>query len=154
MQFHGTADEYTTSAGNVVATLYSDATHSTAFPAVTLATAGSGKAAAFTYDLAKSIIYTRQGNPAWAAQERDGQAPIRSDDLFFGAKAGDFQADWVDLSKVQIPQADEQQRLLVNLIVQMTSGGTSTPFTPRLFGRHGKPEICIEREMRVIGLPL
>src|SRR6185436_6393708 len=127
MQFHGTADEYTTSAGNVVATLYSDSTHATAFPAVTLTTAGSGKAAAFTYDLAKSIIQTRQGNPAWASQERDGQAPIRSDDLFFGAKAGDFQADWVDLSKVQIPQADEQQRLLVNLIIQMTSGGRPLP---------------------------
>jgi Domain of unknown function (DUF4082)/Bacterial Ig-like domain/Bacterial Ig domain len=127
MQFHGAADEYTTSVGNVVATLYSDATHATAFPAVTLTTAGSGKAAAFTFDLARSIISTRQGNPAWAGQERDGQAPIRSDDLFFGAKAGDFQPDWVDLTKVQIPQADEQQRLLVNLILQMTSGGRPLP---------------------------
>ena len=43
-----------------------------------------GQAAAFTYDLAKSVVYTRQGNPAWAGQERDGTAPIRSDDLFFG----------------------------------------------------------------------
>ena len=24
------------------------------------------------YDLARSVIYTRQGNPAWAGQERDG----------------------------------------------------------------------------------
>ena len=38
------------------------------------------------------------------------------DDLFFGAKAGDVQPDWVDLNKVAIPQADEQQRLLANLI--------------------------------------
>ena len=30
------------------------------------------------------MVYTRQGNPAWAGQERDGQTPIRSDDLFFG----------------------------------------------------------------------
>ena len=52
---------------------------------------------------------TRQGNPAWAGQERDGaSAGIRSDDLFF--------PDWVDLDKVAIPQADEQQRLLANLI--------------------------------------
>ena len=71
-----------------------------------------GQAAAFTYDLARSIVYTRQGNPAWSGQERDGVAPIRSDDLFFGGA----QADWVDLSKVAIPQADEQQRLLANLI--------------------------------------
>ena len=39
--------------------------------------------------------------------------------MFFGAKSGDVQPDWVDLNKVQIPQADEQQRLLVNLIEQM-----------------------------------
>ncbi len=46
-----------------------------------------GQAAAFTYDLARSVVYTRQGNPAWAAQERDGFAPIRSDDLFYGAES-------------------------------------------------------------------
>ena len=74
-----------------------------------------GHAAAFTFDLARSIVYTRQGNPAWSGQERDGNGPIRSDDLFFGAAAGDVQADWVDLNKVAIPQADEQQRLLANL---------------------------------------
>ena len=32
---------------------------------------------------------------------------------------GDPQADWVDLNKVAIPQADEQQRLLANLIGHM-----------------------------------
>ena len=75
-----------------------------------------GQVAAFTYDLAKSVIYTRQGNPAWSGQERDGILPIRSDDLFFGAAAGDSRPDWVDLNKVAIPQADEQQRLLANII--------------------------------------
>lgn len=75
-----------------------------------------GQAVAFTYDLARSVVYTRQGNPAWAGQERDGTAPIRSDDLFFGNAAGDAQPDWVDLNKVAIPQADEQQRLLANII--------------------------------------
>ena len=44
---------------------------------------------------------------------------MRSDDLFFGDKQGDAQPDWVDLSKVAIPQADEQQRLLTNLIERM-----------------------------------
>ena len=38
--------------------------------------------------------------------------PIRPDDLFY--------PDWIDLDKVAIPQADEQQRLLANLIIQMT----------------------------------
>ena len=36
--------------------------------------------------------------------------------MFYGAKPGDEQRDWVNLDKVEIPQADEQQRLLANLI--------------------------------------
>ena len=76
IQFHGTADRYTLDAGaEALATLYSSASTATANPAVTLRDVGSngGQAAAFTYDLAKSVVYTRQGNPAWAGQERDGQ---------------------------------------------------------------------------------
>ena len=108
-------------ARRAVATLYSNATTATANPAVTLRSVGSngGQAAAFTYDLARSVVYTRQGNPAWAGQERDGVVGIRPDDLFYGAKSGDVQPDWLDTSKIAIPQADEQQRLLVNLITQM-----------------------------------
>jgi hypothetical protein len=69
------------------------------------------------------VIYTRQGNPAWAGQERDGQPPIRPDDLFFGGG----QANWVDFSKVAIPQADEQQRLLANLIQFMNTDRKPIP---------------------------
>ena len=61
----------------------------------------------------------RQGNAAWSGQERDSFTPIRSDDLFFGNASGDPQPDWIDLSKVIIPQADEQQRLLAQLILSM-----------------------------------
>ena len=113
IQFHGTANLHTLSGATSLATLYSNATTATVYPAVTTRTVGvnGGTAVAFTYDLAKSIIYTRQGNPAWAGQKRDGQIdPIRSDDLFF--------PDWVDFNKVAIPQADEQQRLLANIILQ------------------------------------
>ena len=97
MQFHGAADRYTLAGASTIATLYSDATAATSSPAVTVRSVGTsgGQAAAFTYDLARSVVYTRQGNPAWAGQERDGQAPIRSDDLFFGGS----QADWVDLTQ-------------------------------------------------------
>jgi hypothetical protein len=122
IQFHGAADRYDLGEARAVATLYSDANTATQNPAVTMRDVGTngGQAAAFTYDLAKSVVYTRQGNPAWSGDERDGQSgPIRSDDLFFGAKAGDVQPDWVDLNKVAIPQADEQQRLLANLIGDM-----------------------------------
>jgi len=117
MQFHGTADRYTIAdaATRIVATLYSDAATSTSNPALTIRNVGSngGRAAAFAFDLARSIVYTRQGNPQWSGQERDAISPIRSDDLFFGGT----ERDWVDLSKVAIPQADEQQRLFANLIL-------------------------------------
>ena len=124
MQYHDTADLWTGGGGaTVAATLFSNASTSTGRPAVTLRTVGAGQAAAFTYDLARSVVYTRQGNPAWAGQERDGTAPIRSDDMFFGAG----QPTWVDMNKVEIPQADEQQRLLADLITQMNADRTPLP---------------------------
>ncbi len=118
MQFHGPADLYTLNGATSIATLYSDTSTPTSNPAVTIHNVGSnnGQAVAFTYDLARSIVYTRQGNPAWAGQERDGISPIRPDDLFYGNASFDPQPDWIDLNKVAIPQADEQQRLLANLI--------------------------------------
>ena len=105
-----------------MATLYSDPATATANPAVSLRDVGAngGQAAAFAYDLATSVVYTRQGNPLWANQERDGYAPQRSDDKYYGDAVGDPQADWVNFDKVAIPQADEQQRLLANLIIEMT----------------------------------
>jgi hypothetical protein len=121
IQFHGPADLYTLSGGWSLATLYSNSTTATQNPAVTWRSIGpsGGQAAAFTFDLARSIVYTRQGNPVWSGQERDGVTPIRSDDLFFGAAVSNPQPDWINLSKVQIPQADEQQRFLANLILLM-----------------------------------
>jgi WD40 repeat protein len=121
IQFHGAADLYTLNGATSIASLYTNATTATSNPAVTLHTVGSngGQAAAFTYDLARSIVYTRQGNPEWATQERDAYTPIRSGDLYYGNKSGDAQTDWVDLNKVAIPHADEQMRLLANLIIKM-----------------------------------
>ncbi len=136
IQFHGTADRYTPSGAQTIATLFNNATTASSNPAVTLRSVGTkgGQAASFTYDLAKSVVYTRQGNPAWSGEERDGMSPIRPDDLFFGAKAGDVQPDWIDLNKVAIPQADEQQRLLTNLIERMNVDRKPLPrfwFLPR-----------------------
>jgi fibronectin type 3 domain-containing protein len=129
IQFHGTADRYALNGATGVATLYSSATAATANPAVTNRSVGAsgGQAAAFTYDLARSVILTRQGNPAWAGQDRDAVVPIRPNDLFFGAATGDVQPDWVDTSKIGIPQADEQQRLLANLIITMSRDRKPVP---------------------------
>ncbi|MFP2909682.1 DUF4082 domain-containing protein [Pyxidicoccus sp. 3LFB2] len=132
MQYHGTADLHTLVAGTrAVATLYSTATTPTTYAAVTLRTVGSGTAIAFAYDLAKSVIYTRQGNPAWQGQNRDGSnigPAARSNDMFYGNASFDPKPDWVNLGKVQIPQADEQQRLLANMLHL-----TSTVPLPRLW---------------------
>lgn len=127
IQFHGVSDRYTLNGGTSIATLYSNATTQTVNPAVTMRDVGSGKAAAFTFDLARSVIYTRQGNPDWAGQERDGFSPIRSDDQFYGAASFDNKPDWVDLNKVAIPQADEQQRLLANMIITMNASKKPLP---------------------------
>jgi hypothetical protein len=130
MQFHDTrldggADLWSLAGATPVATLYTSATTATSSPAVALRSVGpaGGQAAAFTYDLARSVVYTRQGNPAWAREDRDGVSPVRSNDLFFGGAAD----DWVNLAKVHIPQADEQQRLLANLITQMNLDRTPLP---------------------------
>ncbi|MBO0797663.1 MAG: hypothetical protein J2P31_02465 [Blastocatellia bacterium] len=117
IQYHGTADRYTLAGATQVAALYTNATQATANPAVTVRSVGTngGQAAAFSFDLARSIVYTRQGNPAWAGQERDGAEPlvIRPNDLFY--------PDYVNLDKAAIPQADELQRLLGNLILYMNA---------------------------------
>jgi hypothetical protein len=130
LQYHGAADRYNLSGASALATLYSNATTATANPAVSLRAVGAngGQAAAFTFDLARSVVYTRQGNPAWAGQKRDGlNIAIRSNDLFYGAKAGDVQPDWVDPNRFEVPQADEQQRLLANLITDMNLDAAPLP---------------------------
>jgi hypothetical protein len=77
-------------------------------PAVTMRQHGKGYAIAFAFDLAESVVLIRQGNPRWANMERDGSRPRRPNDLFY--------PDHLDLELIGVPQADEQQRLLVNLI--------------------------------------
>jgi Domain of unknown function (DUF4082)/Bacterial Ig-like domain/Bacterial Ig domain/Secretion system C-terminal sorting domain len=113
IQFHGVADLYSMQTGTTsLATLYSSATTATPNAAITSVNVGTngGKAIAFAFDLAKSIVLTRQGNTAWAGSSRDGQTgPTRSDNLFF--------PNYVDFNKIQIPQADEQQHLLTNIIL-------------------------------------
>lgn len=129
IQYKGTADDYTLSGATKVATLYTDATTSTSNPAVTYRQVGSkgGSAAAFTYDLAKAVIALHQGNQTWAGGDRDGDSVIRTDDMYFGAKAGDTQPDWVDLNKVHIPQADEQQRLMANILTEAAKDAQPLP---------------------------
>ncbi len=127
LQYHGTADLYTLAGATALATLYADPSTATAWPAVTVRVAGAGRAAAFTYDLATSLVWMRQGNPAWAAQERDGITPTTSDDKYYGALGSDPHPDWVDRRRMGIPQADEQQRLFANLVTTLNPAARPLP---------------------------
>ncbi len=80
-------------------------------PLVTMHRFGQGMAALWTFDLARAVALIRQGNPAWADQERDLMAGIRASDMF---------VDWINLDRIAIPQADEHQRLL-SLVVEEVS---------------------------------
>lgn len=117
IQFHGPSDVVSLKAG--ARALASLSVGSGKSPALTIKSVGrnGGAVAAFAFDLAQSVVLTRQGNPEWAGQDRDGKPPIRPNDLFYGAAKSDPRPDFVDLSRIHIPQADEQMRLLSNLIL-------------------------------------
>jgi hypothetical protein len=127
IQFHGDADLYPAGSGETIATLYRNESTPAGHPAVLRKHLGRGNAVIFAYNLARSVVYTRQGNPAWSGMERDGVTPVRSDDLFYGAASYDEKPDWVDMKKVAIPQADEQQRLLANLLTLMAAPAMPLP---------------------------
>ena len=127
LQFHGSANLYRVDGATVLADLYRSRDERTRHPAVTLHAAGRGQAAAFSYDLARSVVYTRQGNPAWSGQARSGGTPRRSFDLFYGPASFDDRTDWVDFARIDVPQADEQQRLLVNLVLTMNMARRPLP---------------------------
>jgi Bacterial Ig-like domain len=127
IQFHGSADRYRPCKGTSLATLYIDSLTATPFSAVCQMTFGNGNVILFSYDLARSVVYTRQGNPQWANDDRDGLTPVRSDDLFFGASVSDPLPDWVAPDRIAIPQADIQQRLLSNIITLVNSSKKPLP---------------------------
>ena len=63
--------------------------------------------------LPKSIVYTRQGNPDWAGEERDKVDGPTATDLFYPLNG---ETQWNNPEKIAIPQADEQMRLLSHII--------------------------------------
>ncbi|NOG48626.1 MAG: hypothetical protein HND48_03625 [Chloroflexi bacterium] len=108
-----------------LAWLYSTSAAATTNPAVTLRSIGlnGGQAAAFTYDLAKSVVYTRQGNPALAGVNSD--LPITGNGT--PAPQRYVLSGLIDLNKAQILTADEQQRLLANMILSMNADKKPLP---------------------------
>ena len=113
LQFHGTADLYALNKGKVIATLHSKNQPKAEFPAVVSNNYKKGRTIAFLYNLPKSVVYTRQGNPEFAGIEKDGIPGLRGLDLFTDG--------WVDTSKNTINQADQHMALLSNCIRYMTA---------------------------------
>ena len=118
MQFHGSAALYQLTEAEPVAWLYKDRDTQSDHPAVTLNSFGNGMAGLWAFDLAKSIAYTRQGNPDLIDKDLDGLEGVRTVDKFVG---------WIDLDRIDIPQADEQQRLFVNLLVKLSEDKRPLP---------------------------
>ena len=118
IQFHGSADDYNLDGAAVVAALYSDAATPTPYPAVTTHNFGYGQTVFFAYDFPKSIALLRQGNPANANQDLDGLPGWTPSDLY---------VNYLDVTKIPIPQADEQMRLLSNAIMRIHYYKTPLP---------------------------
>ncbi len=127
VQFHGYSGIYKLNGGEEIASLFLNSDYSTGFPAVVANDYGSGHTAAFTYNLPKSIVLTRQGNPEWAGQERDKVDGPTATDLFYPLKG---EVQWNNPEKIDIPQADEQMRLLSHIIERFA--GYKKPL-PRLW---------------------
>ncbi|HOP96627.1 MAG TPA: fibronectin type III domain-containing protein [Verrucomicrobiota bacterium] len=117
LQYHGQADNYALNEAVSLADLWSSIDVPSTNPAVTLHSYGSGRAVAFAFDLAKSVVLMRQGNPAWQNSEGDGLPGYRPADTFFRLTG----ETWVAPERMRIPQADEKQRFLANLILYLSS---------------------------------
>jgi hypothetical protein len=111
LQIHDSANLYNLVNAQPIAWLYSDRDKASTHPAIAINALGDGLAVSFAFDLAKNIAYMRQGNPQGANQDVDGLAGVRTVDMF---------VDWIDLERIEIPQADEQQRLFINILAQLS----------------------------------
>lgn len=110
MQYHGAADQHPLAGAQSLATLYSSASTATSYPAVTMNSVGSGQAIAYMFDVAKSSLYTRDGNPGLTNQ-------VTVSGSVNQPRITDRFADgWLDTNKAAIPQADELQRMLANSV--------------------------------------
>ena len=119
---HGDVDHYDADGATVVARLTGTGDSAAGMPAVVHNAVGKGQAMAFLYNLPESVVFTRQGNPESAGQEKDGILGIRAMDLFTHG--------FVDTTQNTLNPADEQMRLLSHGIEQMSIA--AKPF-PRLW---------------------
>jgi len=115
LQYHGQAANYELDGATPLAHLYDDANTPSSNPAVTVNRSGSGQAVAFAFDLARSVVLMRQGNPEWQNTEGDDVSGYRPLDLFVRPDGRVY----CDTEHLKIPQADEKQRFLANIITRL-----------------------------------
>ena len=82
-----------------------------------------GRTAAWSFDLARSTAYVRQGDPAYAGLDRDGfvceaMPCYRTNDIFFQT---------IDLQRVGVPHADVQMRLFSRVIANLLADSEPLP---------------------------
>ncbi len=118
LQFHAPLLHTRAVEAEPVAWLCDAASMATATPAVTMRRLGDGAVVAWCFDLAASVVLTRQGDPALAGSENDGLDGVRACEMFAG---------FVDLDRIAVPQADEQQRLFVNLLHEAAAARAPLP---------------------------
>jgi hypothetical protein len=119
LQFHGTGEKIKVINCRIIASFCADSGMENNFPAVVSGNYGKGRSVAFLYDLPKSIVLNRQGNPLSAGIEKDGIPGLRGMDLFTDG--------WLDTSNSVINQADEQMMLLSHCIEKLTIHKTPLP---------------------------
>lgn len=74
---------------------------------------GHGRTAIWSFDLAKNVVYIRQGNPNIGELGLDARSGFRTVELFRG---------WVDIERIPIPQADVLQRLFGSHLIALSQG--------------------------------
>lgn len=119
MQFHGEADKYILGGGKIIATIFTNKITSGGFPGIITNNYEKGHTVAFSYNLPKSIVYSRQGNPLFAGIEKDGIFGLRGTDMFTDG--------WLDTSNSTFNQADDQMVLLSHCIEKLSADAKPLP---------------------------
>jgi hypothetical protein len=117
LQYHGVATNYNLQGAAPLAHLYANAETPSSYPAVTTNQFGQGRAIAFAFDPAKSVVLTRQGNIEWKNTEGDGIPEYRPHDMFTRTDGRTY----YDVERMAIPHADELQRFLANTLIDSAS---------------------------------
>ena len=115
LQYHGQATNYSPNGAAPLAHFHDDGSTPSSHPAATVNRYGNGHAVAFAFDLAKSVVLLRQGNPEWQDTEGDNLPGYRPMDLFMRTDGRRY----FDPGRLRIPQADEQQRFLANIVMRL-----------------------------------